>query len=70
LIDPGERDVGRAEYGEDCEDHPEGPGPTFSMEKTDPGCQPDEAEESKHSTNDDSYSTDQGSDCGKGREKG
>ncbi len=64
MVNPGKRDVGRAEYGENCEDHPEGPSPTFSMEKTDPSRQPYEAEKGKHSTDDDPYTTDQGSDCG------
>ena len=65
LVQSGKRDVGCAKDGEHREDHVEGPRPTLSMEKADPGRQPDEAEEEKDSAYDDPDGTDQGSNRGK-----
>ena len=70
MVQPGKRDVSCAEDGEHREDHSEGPRPTLSMEKADPGRQPYETEEEKDSTDNNPDGTDQGPNCGKSGEYG
>ena len=49
----------RSEYGEYAEDHSKGQGPSFSMQESETGSQPDETKEEKEPTDDQPNCTDQ-----------